>query len=119
MRNDREFVWFYLTYQELQIFRMVNYMHLILCPDTALWHPIPTDMGYANENWRTKYPFNCFTYNSGIFHNETNWEYFLIMRHEKCNFLRFVKKIDGGELPQNYFSLHKNYNKEVKSKRKI
>ena len=26
----------------------------------------------APANWDTKYPFNCFTYNSGIFHNETN-----------------------------------------------
>ena len=42
-------------------------------------------------NWGTEYPLNCFTYTSGIFHNETNWENFLTMRNEKCDFLNFFE----------------------------
>ena len=39
-----------------------------------------------------KYPFNCFTYKSGILYNGTNWKNFLTMRNEKYDFLKFVGK---------------------------
>ena len=54
----------------------------------------------------TKYLFRFFTYNSGVFHNETNWKNFLIMRVQKCDFLKWVTNFLG-EVPQNYFSLLK------------
>ena len=47
----------------------------------------------APENWGTKYLFNCFTYNSGILHRETDEKNFRTMRDEKCDFLKFGKKI--------------------------
>ena len=41
------------------------------------------------------------------------------MRQEKCDFFRFVKKkYYGGELPQNYFSLHEKLPNKSKFKSK-
>ena len=70
------------------------------------------------ENWDTKYLFNCFTFHISIFHNETNWENFLTIRDEKCDFLRLVKKIYGDKRPQNYFPLPKKLPNDSKSKPK-
>ena len=50
----------------------------------------------APENWVTKYPLNCFTYNSGIFHNGTNRKNILIIRDDKCDFPKFDTKFSWG-----------------------
>ena len=41
-------------------------------------------------------PDKDFTYNSGIFHNETNWKSLLIIRDEKYDFLKFFEKFLWG-----------------------
>lgn len=57
----------------------------------------------APENLGTQYPSNCFTYNSGIFHNETHCKNFLTIRNEKCDAIEFFEKFVVGELRQNYY----------------
>ena len=43
----------------------------------------------------TKCPFNCFTYNNRIFHNQTNSSNAFTIRDEKCDYFNLIKKIFG------------------------
>ena len=48
---------------------------------------------FTPEKCGTKYPFNWFTYNNRIFHNQTNSKNILTMRDEICDFVNLIKKI--------------------------
>ena len=72
------------------------------------------------EKCGTKYPFNCFIYNKRIFLNQTNANNVLTIRDEKCDFVNFIKKFQGGKLPQKKLRLYKNRRKlKVKNLEKI
>ena len=70
------------------------------------------------ENCGTKYPFHCFTYNSGIFHNETNLNNFHIMRDTTCAILNFVEKCLWGWTTPKLFLLHTKLPNSRKFRRK-
>ena len=48
------------------------------------------------EKCGAKYPFNCFTYNNRILHNQTYLSNVLTVRDEKCDFVNLIKKIFEG-----------------------
>ena len=50
----------------------------------------------TSEKCGTKYPFNCFTYNNRIFHNQTNSNHVLTIKDEKCDFGNLITNIFGG-----------------------
>ena len=64
------------------------------------------------EKCGTKYPFNCFTYNNRIFHNQTNSKNILTMRDEICDFFQLDKK-DFWRV--NYPTICLNYTKNLQT----
>lgn len=77
-------------------------------------------MKSVREDWGTTYPFNSFTNNSGVFHNETKWANFLTMRDQKYDFHKFFKKFFiGVNYPKIIYHYTKNGQTGVNSAKNL